>query len=137
MPYPAPKTLSTAIGLPVSDGLFLHADWPAPANVKTLVSTRQGGVSLAPYASLNVGAHVGDDAEHVARNRAIVQAAVPVPLAYLNQTHGTNVVAAADALTTLTDYEHVIEEARTTGYIREEEVALLQQWRKDPAHWNV
>ena len=41
------------------------------------------------------------------------------------------------ALTTLTDYEHVIEEARTTGYIREEEVALLQQWRKDPAHWNV
>ena len=41
------------------------------------------------------------------------------------------------ALTTLTDYEHVIEEARATGYIREEEVALLQQWRKDPAHWNV
>ena len=41
------------------------------------------------------------------------------------------------ALTTLTDYEHVIEEARTTGYIREEEVALLQQWRQDPAHWNV
>ena len=40
-------------------------------------------------------------------------------------------------LTTLTDYEHVIEEARATGYIREEEVALLQQWRKDPAHWNV
>ena len=41
------------------------------------------------------------------------------------------------ALNTLTDYEHVIEEARTTGYIREEEVALLQQWRQDPAHWNV
>ena len=41
------------------------------------------------------------------------------------------------ALTTLTDYEHVIEEARATGYIREEEVALLQQWRQDPAHWNV
>ena len=90
------KNLSAAIGLPVSDGLFLHADWPAPANVKTLVSTRQGGVSTAPYASLNIGAHVGDNPEHVARNRAIVQAAVPVPLAYLNQTHGTNVVAAAD-----------------------------------------
>lgn len=109
MPYPTPKNLSAAIGLPVSDGLFLHADWPAPANVKTLVSTRQGGVSIAPYASLNIGAHVGDNPERVAHNRAIVQAAVPVPLAYLNQTHGTHVVAAADAVAVLKDADASVD----------------------------
>ena len=64
---------------PRSDGLpFFQAEWPAPANVKTLVSTRNGGVSQAPYSSLNVGGHVGDRPENVTRNREIVQAAVPV-----------------------------------------------------------
>ena len=73
------KTISQTLNL-VSDGLpFFQAEWPAPANVKTLVSTRNGGVSQAPYASLNVGGHVGDRPENVARNREIVQAAVPVP----------------------------------------------------------
>ena len=73
------KTISQTLNL-VSDGLpFFQAEWPAPANVKTLVSTRNGGVSQAPYSSLNVGSHVGDRPENVARNREIVQAAVPVP----------------------------------------------------------
>jgi len=67
------KTISQTLNL-VSDGLpFFQAEWPAPANVKTLVSTRNGGVSQAPYASLNVGGHVGDRPENVARNREIVQ----------------------------------------------------------------
>jgi len=38
-------------------------------------------------------------------------------------------------LVTLTDYEHVVAEALDTGYIAEEDVALLNDWRKDPAHW--
>ena len=38
-------------------------------------------------------------------------------------------------LITLTDYEHVIEEAAKTGYIKEEEKAVLAEWRKDPAGW--
>ena len=92
------KTLNEAVGLNLSDGLFLHADWPAPPNVKTLISTRNGGVSQAPYASLNLGAHVGDAPEHVAHNRALVQAAVPVPLAWLDQVHSATVVPAASAL---------------------------------------
>lgn len=90
------KTISQTLNL-VSDGLpFFQAEWPAPANVKTLVSTRNGGVSQAPYSSLNVGGHVGDRPENVARNREIVQAAVPVPPAYLNQTHSSIVLPAAD-----------------------------------------
>ena len=90
------KTISQTLNL-VSDGLpFFQAEWPAPANVKTLVSTRNGGVSQAPYSSLNVGGHVGDLPENVARNREIVQAAVPVPPAYLNQTHSSIVLSAPD-----------------------------------------
>ncbi len=38
-------------------------------------------------------------------------------------------------LVTLTNYEMVLEEALRTGYIVEEDVETLNQWRKDPAHW--
>lgn len=99
-------TAETAANTP-----FFHADWPAPPNVKTLISTRNGGVSGEalppgkskrehfreyPFSWLNVGAHVGDDAEKVAQNRAFLQTAAGRPLAYLNQVHGTGVVNAAD-----------------------------------------
>ena len=46
--------------------------------------------------------------------------------------------AFADAkvtLVTLTDYEHVVQEALKTGYIDAADVEVLHQWRKDPAHW--
>ncbi len=46
--------------------------------------------------------------------------------------------AFADAgvkLVTLTDYEHVVEQAVATGYIRQEHVEMLHEWRKDPANW--
>lgn len=38
-------------------------------------------------------------------------------------------------LVTLTDYEHVVEKALEIGYINEAEVALLDEWRKDPENW--
>ncbi len=38
-------------------------------------------------------------------------------------------------LVTLTDYEHVVAQALSTGYIQEQDVELLHQWRKDPANW--
>ena len=47
--------------------------------------------------------------------------------------------AFADAkvkLITLTNYEAVVEQAVKTGYITEDEVEVLHEWRKDPAHWN-
>lgn len=55
-------------------------------------------------------------------------------------TYGFPVAAQAfdDAnlkLVTLTDYEHVVEEASATGYIQESDIELLNQWRKDPANW--
>jgi YfiH family protein len=66
-------------------------DWPAPANVKSLQTTRHGGISAAPYASFNLGDHVGDAFESVAANRQ----QLPSPAAWLKQTHSTIVVDAA------------------------------------------
>ena len=80
------------------NGNYLRPVWPAPENVRALSTTRQGGVSEGVYHSLNVGAHVGDVPEHVAENRARVQAAVSVPVAYLNQTHSPDVVQAAESV---------------------------------------
>ncbi|WP_181243256.1 laccase domain-containing protein, partial [Chromobacterium subtsugae] len=67
---------------------WLAADWPAPARVRTLATTRQGGVSQAPYASLNLGAHVGDAPDAVAANRARLRDELPAEPAWLNQVHG-------------------------------------------------
>lgn len=57
------------------------------------MSTRDGGVSAPPWASLNLGSAVGDDAAHVAINRSRFQAqlegARPV---YLRQVHGARVL---------------------------------------------
>ena len=43
--------------------------------------------------------------------------------------------AAGVKLITLSDYNAVIEEAATTGYIKEEDKAVLAEWRKDPSVW--
>lgn len=73
---------------------LIHPDWPAPANVRACVTTRAGGVSLAPYDSLNLGSHVGDDGAAVAENRARLRVGLPSEPLWLNQVHG---VAVADA----------------------------------------
>lgn len=109
MDKPLNLDLNVAIGLHANNTAFLHADWPAPDNVKTLITTRNGGMSEGVYASLNVGVHVGDDAEHVAQNRARVQQQAGVPVAYLNQTHSTDVVQAADALAQLVDADASVD----------------------------
>lgn len=76
-------------------------DWPdAPATIGALATTRQGGFSLGPYddgrggGGLNLGLHVGDDADTVQRNRALLQQALPGRPAWIAQVHG---VAVADA----------------------------------------
>ena len=55
-------------------------------------------------------------------------------------TYGFDVAtqAFADAqveLTTLTNYEAVVAQALKTGYIKQEEVALLNEWRQNPSQW--
>lgn len=38
-------------------------------------------------------------------------------------------------LLTLTDYEAVVEQAVATGYIKEEDKAVLSEWRQSPSTW--
>ena len=77
---------------------WIVPDWPAPARVRALVTTRAGGASRGPYASLNLGAHVGDDPAAVERNRERLRASLPADPVWLQQVHGIEVVDAATAL---------------------------------------
>ncbi len=76
---------------------FIYPDWPAPANVKALQSTRLGGGSAAPYDSLNFGTHVGDNPHVVAHNRQLLAPYMPSEPVWLEQVHGKVVVNADTA----------------------------------------
>lgn len=81
-------------------GLLEHCiipEWPAPPNVKALQSTRDGGLSVAPYASFNLGDHVGDAPQAVAQNRQMLAALMPSEPVWLQQVHGTAVADADNA----------------------------------------
>lgn len=72
-------------------------DWPAPANVRALQTTRKGGSSVSPYDSFNLGSHVGDNPLAVSRNRMLLSALCPSEPVWLNQVHGVNVADAGHA----------------------------------------
>lgn len=83
----------------------------AGLTVRAFFTTREGGVSHAPYASLNVADHVGDDPALVDVNRAIVEGEIGAPIAFVNAEHGVRVhhvtdprlpVPVADILVTTT-----------------------------------
>ena len=71
---------------------MLKPDWPAPARVRACMTTRDGGVSLPPWAGFNLGDHVGDDPAHVAANRARLRAFLPGEPGWLRQVHSARVV---------------------------------------------
>lgn len=79
-------------GAGVRDPDVLVPDWPAPRHVRALCTTRGGGVSVGAYGALNLGSHVGDDTQAVARNRALLQERLGLYPNYLEQVHGTQVL---------------------------------------------
>ncbi len=78
---------------------LIRPDWPAPARVHAWSTLRAGGVSAAPWGSLNLGAHVGDDPDAVVANRERLAHRLQLPSQplWLQQVHGTRVRPAADA----------------------------------------
>jgi len=90
----------------------IRPDWPAPVNVRALMTTRAGGVSAAPWASLNLGDHVGDAPAHVAANRARLRELLPAEPAWLKQVHSARVVEAGSG-----DIEADASFSRTPGQI--------------------
>ena len=77
---------------------FIVPHWQAPPHVKAAVTTRQGGVSVPPYDSLNMGLHSGDQRESVLTNcrRVVDQLQLPAEPRWLKQVHGIVVADAAD-----------------------------------------
>ena len=76
---------------------LIRADWPAPAHVQAWVTTRAGGISTAPFDSLNLGHHVNDDAQVVAEKRQRLTGFCHArgsrgELIWLNQIHGIDVL---------------------------------------------
>ena len=72
----------------------IRPDWTTPSNVRALLTTRLGGCSLPPYDGFNLGEHVGDDPQAVARNRAMLRELLPAEPSWLSQVHGCAVVDA-------------------------------------------
>ena len=60
-----------------------------------LFTTRHGGVSTGPYASLNLGVNTDDDAEHTVENRQRLELTVGARLALGRQVHEAHVDRAA------------------------------------------
>ncbi|MEP7101567.1 MAG: peptidoglycan editing factor PgeF [Burkholderiales bacterium] len=70
---------------------WLRPDWQADG-VGGLMTTRQGGVSRAPFDSLNLRVAVGDDPHAVAQNQRLLADAIGATPVWLNQVHGARVV---------------------------------------------
>ena len=75
---------------------WLIPEWPAPPGVRAFATTRNGGISQPPYASLNLGDHVGDCRRAVLTNRQVLSETLQLPAEprWLQQVHGRSVVDA-------------------------------------------
>ena len=71
---------------------WIIPDWQVPANVRAVSTTRNGGHSLAPWNSLNLGVNCGDDPEAVVKNRRVLRHHLPAEPLWLQQEHGVRVV---------------------------------------------
>jgi polyphenol oxidase len=78
---------------------LIRPEWRVDARVGALMSTRAGGVSAAPFDSLNLGRSAGDERAAVDENRRRFEAALGVPTRYLSQVHGTRVARLTHAVT--------------------------------------
>lgn len=72
---------------------LITPDWQAPPGVQACCTTRTGGVSSAPFDTLNLATHVHDSDLSVRENRRRLHATLALPAEpfWLNQVHGTTV----------------------------------------------
>ena len=93
---------------------WITPDWPAPKSVSALITTRSGGVSVGPFASMNPADHVNDEPQAVSRNREILRALLPHEPHWLKQVHSArvhrvssdpNIVPEADAMVSAINHQ--------------------------------
>ena len=70
--------------------------WNAPSSVRALFCMRGGGVSVAPFASLNMSATCGDDINAVRENRRRLALHLPAAAKWLRQSHTAKILCAED-----------------------------------------
>ena len=70
---------------------YLLPQWPVPVGVGAACSIRTGGVSPAPFDSLNLGTHVGDEPKAVLHNRQRWAQQIGCRPVFREQVHGTQV----------------------------------------------
>jgi YfiH family protein len=77
---------------------FIRPHWPLADGLAAICTTREGGFSEGAFASLNLGDHVADDPNAVARNRTHLQQTLDLPARplWLQQVHGVHVVNATE-----------------------------------------
>ncbi|PNG11845.1 peptidoglycan editing factor PgeF [Stutzerimonas stutzeri] len=75
-------------------GGWILPEWPASSRVRACVTTREGGVSQAPFDSFNLGDHVGDAPNAVAANRQQLQRVLGCEPAWMNQVHSSIAIEA-------------------------------------------
>ena len=69
-------------------------NWNVPPHIQAFTTTREGGVSLPPFESFNLGDHVEDDKSAVKTNRTLLVEKFNLPHfpLFLTQTHSTRVI---------------------------------------------
>ena len=75
-------------------GDWILPEWPVPSHVRACVTTREGGVSQAPFDSFNLGDHVGDAPNAVVANRQQLQRVLGCEPAWMNQVHSSIAIEA-------------------------------------------
>lgn len=112
---------------------WIIPEWPAPANVHGVVTTRDGpGASVAPFDAFNLGIRSGDDPHAVARNRAHLREVLRLPgePRWLKQVHGTRVVDFSPPLFTREDSGRA---ARAGGGNHRQSLGLPEEPEADAA----
>lgn len=74
---------------------LITPEWVLPAGVNAISTTRNGGVSIVPYDTLNLGDHVGDDLQSVLKNRQRLAKHLMLSdddIVWLEQVHGVKVL---------------------------------------------
>ncbi len=101
---------------------WIEPDWNKPQRIKTLCTTRKGGISRHPFNSLNLGLNAGDDPSVVIQNRSIVRSNLPTEPIWLKQVHG---VAVSTPVTRVSSAGKVIEADASVSNIPNEVLIIL------------
>lgn len=81
--------------------LFIIPEWPVPAHIKALVTTRYSthrGNSASSFSDFNLAMHVGDSPSNVALNRELLNKFLPKQPVWLNQIHSQRVIEISDSV---------------------------------------